>query len=217
MSVEAWKSIFDFGTVATLFLTFAFGFGVWRTSNIINERQARQLRQFEKDITLAKSSLAEQQERAAKAELELKRYVNFMASAQGPRSVPTNLILSTLRKAPPARIEVFYQVGNPETFLFASSILGLLRQAGWQASEVPSEITSMVGIGGATGLSEIVVAMKHTERSEAPTTTEGALWAAVIALKRARGERKDEALAEDEFKLYVGPVVPAIMWPLPLR
>lgn len=68
MSVEALKSLFDVGTVILLFLTFAFGAGVLITGNIINSRQASQLRQFDKDLTEAKTELGKQQERAAKAE-----------------------------------------------------------------------------------------------------------------------------------------------------
>lgn len=68
MSVEQWKSVCDIGTVVALFLAFAFGVGVWFTGNIINEKQTGQLKQFDTDLTGAKSSLAIQQERAAKAD-----------------------------------------------------------------------------------------------------------------------------------------------------
>jgi hypothetical protein len=61
MSLEMWKSIFEYGGVALLFLTFVFGGGLVITTKRINERQAEALRQFEKE-------LAVQQERAAKAE-----------------------------------------------------------------------------------------------------------------------------------------------------
>src|ERR1035438_831222 len=68
MSVEAWKSVFDIGTVVALFLAFAFGVGVWFTSNIINERQAEQIKQFDRGLTDAKTELGKQQERAANAD-----------------------------------------------------------------------------------------------------------------------------------------------------
>jgi hypothetical protein len=61
MSVEALKSFFDVGTVILLFLTFAFGAGVLITGNIINGRQAVQLRQFDKGLTEAKTELAKSQ------------------------------------------------------------------------------------------------------------------------------------------------------------
>ncbi len=71
MSVEALKSFFDVGTVVLLFLTFAFGAGVLITGNVINSRQAKQLRQFDRDLTDAKTELGKQQERAAHAERDV--------------------------------------------------------------------------------------------------------------------------------------------------
>jgi hypothetical protein len=71
MSVEDWKSLFDILTVVLLGLTFLAGAGVLITGNIINRRQVEKLRQFDSDLTLAKSDLSKQQERAAKAEASI--------------------------------------------------------------------------------------------------------------------------------------------------
>ncbi len=68
MSVESLKSIFDIAAVVLLFLTFAAGAGVLITGNIVNRRQEEKLRNFDRELTGAKSSLAVQQERAAKAD-----------------------------------------------------------------------------------------------------------------------------------------------------
>ncbi len=68
MTVEGLKTIFDWAAVILLFLTFASGFGVLVTSNIINKRQAEQLRRFDSDLTSAKIELGKQQERAANAD-----------------------------------------------------------------------------------------------------------------------------------------------------
>lgn len=50
MSVESWKAFFDVGTVVLLFLTFAFGFGVLFTGNIVNTRQAEEIRRQDLQI-----------------------------------------------------------------------------------------------------------------------------------------------------------------------
>jgi len=71
MSVEALKTVFDIAAVALLFLTFAAGAGVLITGNIINRRQEDKLRGFDSSLTAAKSDLAKQQERAAKAEANI--------------------------------------------------------------------------------------------------------------------------------------------------
>src|SRR6266481_5049267 len=89
MSVEALKSFFDVGTVILLFLTFTFGAGVLITGNIINSRQAAQLREFDRGLTSAKAELGKQQERAANAdaaqqrvETELEKQKERTASAE---------------------------------------------------------------------------------------------------------------------------------------
>lgn len=82
MPVEGLKSLFDWAAVILLFLTFASGAGVLITGNIINKRQAAQLRQFDSDLTGAKTKLGEQQERAADAEKALK---GVEAKAEGFR------------------------------------------------------------------------------------------------------------------------------------
>lgn len=81
MSLEGWKSVFEIGGVVLLFLTFAFGAGALWTARRVNDRQAAQLRQFDKDLTDAKTELGAQQERAATAELRLRQVENTAAGA----------------------------------------------------------------------------------------------------------------------------------------
>ena len=71
MTVEFLKTIFDWIAVILLFLTFAAGVGVLVTGNIINKRQGVQLRQFDKNLTEAKTELGKQQERAAIADAKV--------------------------------------------------------------------------------------------------------------------------------------------------
>jgi hypothetical protein len=97
MTVEGLKTIFDWVAVILLFLTFAAGTGVLITGNIINRRQAAQLRQFDSDLTDAKTKLGEQQERAAKAEKALKDVANTAGDAN-ERAGLANLRASRLEK-----------------------------------------------------------------------------------------------------------------------
>lgn len=71
-SLEFWKNLFEITGVVLLLLTFIAGAGVLWFSRKLNDRQAAQLRQFDKDLTDAKTKLGEQQERAAVAETALK-------------------------------------------------------------------------------------------------------------------------------------------------
>src|SRR5271169_5883678 len=68
MSLELLKSIFEYGGVILLFLTFIFGAGVVITTNQINDRQAGELREFSKKLTDAQTELEKQKERAAIAD-----------------------------------------------------------------------------------------------------------------------------------------------------
>jgi len=69
MSVEAWKAIFDTGSVLLLFATFALGAGALITGNIINKRQEVQLQQFRSDIAQANQRAAEASEKAESEQL----------------------------------------------------------------------------------------------------------------------------------------------------
>jgi septal ring factor EnvC (AmiA/AmiB activator) len=82
VSVEGWKTLFDWFTVILLFLTFAAGAGVLITGNIINKRQEGQLRQFDKDLTGAKTELGKQQERAANADARVAGLEQDVANAK---------------------------------------------------------------------------------------------------------------------------------------
>jgi hypothetical protein len=68
MSVELWKSIFDWATVALIALTVVSGAGALITGDIISKRQGAKLRSFDSELTFAKTELGKQQERAAKAD-----------------------------------------------------------------------------------------------------------------------------------------------------
>ena len=68
MSVELWKSIFDWAAVVLVGLTFIAGAGALITGNILTGRQDEKLRRFSAELTQAQTELGKQQERAAKAE-----------------------------------------------------------------------------------------------------------------------------------------------------
>lgn len=67
MSIEAWKSFFDNGALVLLFLTFAFGAGILITGNIINERQAKEIKQFGIDLKDKDVKISEANDRAGAA------------------------------------------------------------------------------------------------------------------------------------------------------
>jgi hypothetical protein len=159
MTVEGLKIIFDWTAVILLFLTFAAGVGVLITGDVINKRQEQQLRQFDSDLTAAKSSLATQQERAANADArvagleqnaadaktEMAKQETRAATAERrlmelqERIKPRRLtdeqakkFVEALRTFPVATVRVGWTVGGAdESFSFLRQLIPLFKEAGW--------------------------------------------------------------------------------------
>jgi hypothetical protein len=91
MSVESWKSVFDVGAVALVFLTFVFAAGALITGNIINERQAEQIRKFDSDLTVAKRDLTE----AQRDNLDMRYVMELHRHLTGPK--PEEISAALLR------------------------------------------------------------------------------------------------------------------------
>lgn len=81
MSPEHWKSVFEWISVGLLLLTFLSGYGILHFGNKAQILKDEQLRKFNKDLIDAKAELGRQQERAAKAETELKNIANTAGAA----------------------------------------------------------------------------------------------------------------------------------------
>jgi hypothetical protein len=158
VSVESLKAFFDIAAVVLLFLTFVAGAGVLFTGNIINNRQASQLRQFDQNLTAAKSELAKQQERAAKAEAAIASAQAEAAkankSAEDERTERVKLqervawrtispadiarIGSKLSTHRGIRIGLGALAGNEEAVSFSEDIADIVRTAGWPFPGVAS-------------------------------------------------------------------------------
>ncbi len=83
MSVDSLKSIFDWVALIGVFVTLTAGIGAVWTGNIINDRQGERLRKFDSGLTVAKSDLAAQQERAALAEGKIALAEQHTTEARG--------------------------------------------------------------------------------------------------------------------------------------
>ncbi len=157
MPLEAWKSLFEIGGVILLFLTFVFGAGVVLTTNRLNDRQAAQLREFDKQLTDAKTELGKQQERAADADARVAGLETDAASAksemakQQTRAANAEKALLELQQrlqhrrisqSEHDRLVVSLQrfrgsavqllkLGDAEAAQFADDLLAVLHDAGW--------------------------------------------------------------------------------------
>jgi predicted negative regulator of RcsB-dependent stress response len=160
MQLEAWKTFFEIGGVTLLFFTFVFGSGAYLTTNRLNQRQAAQLREFDKQLTDAKTKLGRQQERAANADarvagleteasnakLEMAKQQTRAANAEtallelqqrlAHRRISQSdhdKLVASLRPFRGAAVQLS-KVGDAEAAQFADDLLAVLHDAGWSVS-----------------------------------------------------------------------------------
>ncbi len=157
MSLEAWKSVFEIGGVILLFLTFVFGAGVVLTTNRLNDRQATQLREFDKQLTDAKTELGRQQVRAANADAQVAGLETDatnakaeMAKQQTRAANAEKALLELQQRLEHRRISQsdhdklvaslkpfrgsaiqLTKLGDAEAAQFADDLLAVLHDAGW--------------------------------------------------------------------------------------
>jgi len=106
MSVDLWKTIFDWAAVVLVAVSLFAAGGALLTGRIINDRQSAQLNKFDSDLTTAKSDLAKQQERAAKAE-------SGIASAEQHAAEANKAAGDANEKAAKAQLELARLTGPP--------------------------------------------------------------------------------------------------------
>ena len=154
MTAELLKTIFDWSAVILVFLTFVAGAGALITGNIINERQAEKLRQFDKDLTTAKTDLGKQQERVETIRgenLRLEKELLLMGPRANLVSMKRDELLKSLEPFAGQKLDVRclgilgslngVPLGSrtiaDERDGLASSLIEIFKQAGWIAPTVP--------------------------------------------------------------------------------
>ena len=174
MSVELVKSLCDWAAVILVGLTFVAGFGALRAGNIINERQAAQLRKFDADLTTAKAD-----------NLALQKQVTVLqadASVQREKAAVAEANLLTLRgQAEPRRLTgsqkeelaknlsglgrdgltIVTPIMDGEAADFADDFKSAVESAKWQTLRITNRISSKYGVAVVTceGTPEPVLAM----------------------------------------------------------
>ncbi|HUV69809.1 MAG TPA: hypothetical protein VMW15_09130 [Terracidiphilus sp.] len=146
MTVEFWKSFFDLGALLLLLLTFAFGVGAWFTGNIINRRQAEQIRKFETTLTASQADLAREQGKAAEAQMEtakaqlaLESFLNVVGKSVNSRTVESKRFVDLLKGKSRGSAEIWYEPYPEEVHFFALQLFDALgpKGAGWNVEIKP--------------------------------------------------------------------------------
>jgi hypothetical protein len=192
MSLEGWKTFFEVGGVALLFLTFVFGAGALFTSTRINARQAEELRQFNKKLADAQTELAKQQERAATAEhtlLQLKESLKNRTISPGQRAK----LIQMLKGSVSGPVEILWMTSDSDSYPLGLQIKEILKAAGW-----PDAVDRMVLSGTAVGHGIIVHNLKTSPKHAA------LLQQAFNSVGFALDSSEDPALPEGSVRIWIG-------------
>lgn len=223
MSLEGWKAFFEIGGVILLFLSFVCGAGALYFSNRINAVQDAQLRQFDKDMTEAKTALGKQQERTAAADARVAGLEHDAADAktemakQQERAAIAEKSLLELRErlkdrhltaakrtelvafltaSPKGEITVSCVGGHPEPCVFAAELVDALKAGGWT---VAGFAQGVVFIGSSP--SGVLIQVKSAEHTPPRAI---ALQQSLTRIGLQAGGQLLEGLAENAVNLLVG-------------
>lgn len=119
LPLDWWKTFFEIGGVTLLFLTFVFGAGLLIVDRRINAIQAEELRQFD-------LKLSEQQERAAKAELELEK----LRTPRTVNHIPE--LIASLEAFKDTEYTFSAVSAEEESINLLKQIDAILQKAGWK-------------------------------------------------------------------------------------
>ena len=190
MTLEFWNTIFQWGAVGLVALTFVFVAGAVWTGNLINERQAQQLQTMESEFSRLQSSFGQQQARAGGA----------AAPADAPPRAPRTLdaaararLLESLRQVrPEGPLEIrFVSGGTNEPAAFARALADVIEEAGWPLGGDSS--------GAPVGAPPVGVLIRVSERGSIPARAgalENALAQAGIAARLERLPTIDDGAVE---------------------
>lgn len=181
MSLELWKSIFDWATIVFIALTVFTGAGAIIIGDRLGKRQFEQSRQFDKDLTAAKSTqqrveieLTKQKERTASAEKAASDAALALAKFKEPRTLTLEQQGKITAKVKPFAGMTFDVAASnkTESFLLLDKIEDALAAAGWEELNWASGSTSTisrpsgkpsVGFAIETGVSVQVEIEKRSE------------------------------------------------------
>jgi hypothetical protein len=138
MTAEGVKTIFDWIVVVLAGLTFVSIAIVLVTGNIINKRQAAQLREFDQGLTNAKTQLGKQQERAATAERSLLALQEHLQ----PRHLSPEqkeAIKHALEGLQPRQVTITAFMGTPDGTSFGLELAAAISSGGWRADFLGQE------------------------------------------------------------------------------
>jgi hypothetical protein len=170
MSLESLKSLFEWGGIALLAFTVFFGAGALLVNSRLGHIQEDKIREFDKELTSAKTELGKQQERAANADAKVAGLQTDAASAktemakqQARAATAEQSLLELQEHLKPRRLTdkqsaAFVAIlgtlpnagikfghtwaGGDEAFNLLQQLLGLFKKANWKVPAQSSEMSN---------------------------------------------------------------------------
>ena len=166
MSLEAWKTMFEYGGVMLLFFTFVFAAGAVITTNRINRVQAAELREFRSRIETEQQKTALAQKEKAEAQLKLDQWLAKKVIARFAEPAEFEPLKRFHQNI---RARVLYKEGDGEAFMYAQTILSMLSGIGWKVPKVsiPTRTHPAAGNEGNPIIGTYVLAKHRPHGAEA--------------------------------------------------
>jgi hypothetical protein len=153
MSVELWKSIFDWATVVFIACTVFTGAGALITGDILTKRQAKELREFQLKIEAEQRETAKAQAKAFEAQLALRKAAEYAAT-------PRRIILGNRNGDQEIREARFKELGkysatqavivyvqDEEAQILAFDVRAALLKSGWKSVSVVNLASTPIPLG----------------------------------------------------------------------
>ena len=217
MSLESWKVFFEVGGIVLLALTFIFGAGAWLANNRLSAIQTKELDDFKLKFQEEQQKTAEAQAEAARAQLQLRQYIENVEKKAGPRRLNREKFLEMLNGKPTGTAIVLYKSEDTEAFQFAGQICANLKTAGWNVvgptvlpaigrGSHPSSVPTAVIQGGAFGTG-VTLKCKNPHAEIGETSAIGALADALTCGREGPGDlevTENSTLSENVFQIVIG-------------
>lgn len=203
MTLDAWNSFFAWFSVWVIALSLVSGAGAVITSNRIAARLRERLVALETDLAKAHVTLAEQQERAAKAELKLEE----IRKHQEWRHVDVDAFLAALNGKAKGTVSLSYPPYDDEAAFFANELFWAFTRAGGNVKHPTAliedqDLKSNAGLairGNHEAQTSYVPEAGHNPTDQAANALGDALRAARLSFASA----PDDALHNGVFRIIV--------------
>ena len=200
MSVELWKTIFDWATVVLIAFTVGSGAGALITGDIIAKRREAKLHQFEMDIEKQKDETAKSQAEVLRLQKQrLPRTLEFDSNDS------LQELIASLKRTP-LTAEILYKNGDGEASWLAEQIRGLLLSAQWivpRPAPIPESVAANAVEQLKAGVDGVTLITKQSSEHDKPGSAETLLGNLLVKSLGSIARSWDESLPDNFIRIII--------------